>query len=54
LMNSSFDNGGQLTMIPGEEASMLHLNDGVLHGVTTIDQFVSLNKFLFIVIACVS
>jgi hypothetical protein len=51
LMNTSFDNGGKLTMIPGEEASMLHVNDGVLRGVTTIDQFVSLNTFLFNVIA---
>ena len=48
LMNTSCS---QLTMIPGEEASMLHVNDGVLRGVTTIDQFVSLNTFLINVIA---
>lgn len=48
LMNTSCS---QLTMIPGEEASMLHVNDGVLRGVTTVDQFVSLNTFLFNVIA---
>jgi hypothetical protein len=34
----------KLTIIQGEEASMLHVNDGVLHGVTTVDQFVSLNN----------
>ena len=36
-------NEDKLTIIQGEEASMLHANDGVLHGVTTVDQVVSLN-----------
>lgn len=42
----------KLMIIPGEEASVLHTNDGVLHGVTTIDQFVSLSSYCHFNIMC--
>ena len=31
----------RLTVVPGEDASLLQVNRGVLHGVTTVDQHVS-------------
>lgn len=45
LMNT--DDGDKLTMIPGEEATMLHVNAGAVQGVTTIDQYVSSDTFSF-------
>ena len=41
LVNLQTQYHDRLTVVPGEDASLLQVNRGVLHGVTTVDKHVS-------------